>query len=152
EALALDRPITLPGAADTRALGAALADLLRPGDLVVLAGPLGAGETTFAQGVAAGLGVAGPVISPTFVLVRVCSTGRLPLIHADAYRLGGVAEVEDLDLDLDSSATLVEWGEGLVEPFAEEHLVVRLHREPAQEVRTATLEAYGAGWRDRLTG
>src|SRR5262245_23946715 len=95
---------------DTRAFGRRLAGLLRCGDLVVLTGPLGAGKTALAQGIGAGLGVSGAVTSPTFVIARVHGGGRLPLVHADAYRIGGVAEIDDLDLDasLDESVTLVE--------------------------------------------
>src|SRR5437588_5509875 len=107
----------LPTVEDTRDFGRALGRVLRPGDLVVLSGPLGAGKTTLAQGIGAGLGVDGPVLSPTFVIARVHRGGRVPLVHVDAYRLSSVAEVDDLDLDasLEESATVVEWGEGLVE-------------------------------------
>ena len=112
----------MPGAAQMRALGARLAGLLRPGDLVVLAGPLGAGKTTLVQGIGDGLGVRGPVTSPTFVIARVHPSlcGGPDLVHADAYRLGSRLEVDDLDLDadLDHSVTVVEWGEGLVENLA----------------------------------
>src|SRR5215813_5298495 len=87
---------------DTRQLGRQLAGLLRAGDLVMLAGPLGAGKTALAQGIGAGLGVRGGVTSPTFVIARV-HQGPLPLVHVDAYRLGNVpdprAEVDALDLD-----------------------------------------------------
>ena len=102
--------------------------MLRAGDLVVLSGPLGAGKTTLAQGIGAGLGVRGPVTSPTFVIARVHpNLGTGPdLVHADAYRLGSRAEVDDLDLDAElvSSVTVVEWGEGLVEELADSCLQV----------------------------
>ena len=115
-------------AAEMRDLGRRLAGLLRAGDLVVLSGPLGAGKTTLAQGIGAGLGVRGPVTSPTFVIARVHpSLGAGPdLVHADAYRLGSRAEVDDLDLDADlaTSVTVVEWGEGLVEELADSCLQV----------------------------
>ena len=105
-----------------RALGRRLAGLLRPGDLVVLNGPLGAGKTTLVQGIGAGLDVRGPVTSPTFVIARVHpALGAGPaLVHADAYRLSSPAEVDDLDLDadLESSVMVVEWGGGLVEGLA----------------------------------
>jgi tRNA threonylcarbamoyladenosine biosynthesis protein TsaE len=105
-----------------RALGQRLAGLLRPGDLVVLNGPLGAGKTTLVQGIGAGLDVRGPVTSPTFVIARVHPPlGAGPaLVHVDAYRLSSPAEVDDLDLDadLESSVTVVEWGGGLVEGLA----------------------------------
>ena len=154
--------VELPTAEDTRALGRALADLLQPGDLVVLAGPLGAGKTVVVQGIGAGLGVPGRVTSPTFVLARVHAGGRLPLVHVDAYRLGSVAEIDDLDLDadLDESVTAVEWGHGLVERLADAHLLVRLARatEPTAggagpaEPRTAELVPAGGSWPQRLAG
>jgi tRNA threonylcarbamoyladenosine biosynthesis protein TsaE len=136
-----------------RAAGSALAALLRPGDLVLLVGPLGAGKTTFAQGVGAGLGVSGRVLSPTFVLAREHGGGRLPLVHVDAYRLGSAAELDDLDLDTPAPAavTLVEWGEGLVEPLADGHLEVRIERsdDPGDETRTVAVRAVGPAWADR---
>jgi tRNA threonylcarbamoyladenosine biosynthesis protein TsaE len=147
----VNREHELPTVDDTRALGEALAALLRPGDLVVLAGPLGAGKTALTQGIGAGLGVGEPVTSPTFVIARVHSRGRIPLVHVDAYRLGSVADVDDLDLDAsaENSVTVVEWGEGLVEQLADEHLVVQLERRD-DEVRVARLVPHGPGWEERL--
>jgi tRNA threonylcarbamoyladenosine biosynthesis protein TsaE len=141
----------LPTVADTQAFGRQLADLLRAGDLVVLAGPLGAGKTALTQGIGAGLGVRGPVTSPTFVLARVHRGGRVPLVHVDAYRLAGMADVDDLDLDATTgeAVTVVEWGHGLVEQLADEHLVVELDRRD-DDVRTARLVPVGAGWEQRL--
>ena len=150
--------IRVPTAARMRDLGRRLAALLRPGDLVVLTGPLGAGKTTLVQGIGQGLGVRGPVTSPTFVIARVHPpTGAGPaLVHADAYRLGSRAEVDDLDLDadLESSVTVVEWGEGLVEELAESHLEVRITMAPAvadgplgpDEARTVRLTGRGERW------
>jgi tRNA threonylcarbamoyladenosine biosynthesis protein TsaE len=137
--------------ADTQAFGRELAALLRPGDLVVLAGPLGAGKTALTQGIGAGLGVPGPVTSPTFVLARVHRGGRVPLVHVDAYRLAGMADVDDLDLDAttEEAVTVVEWGHGLVEQLADEHLVVELDRRD-DDVRTARLVPMGRGWEQRL--
>jgi len=127
--------LPVPGAEQMRALGRRLASLLRPGDLVVLTGPLGAGKTTLAQGIGQGLGVRGPVTSPTFVIARVHppAGGGPALVHADAYRLGSRAEVDDLDLDadLERSVTVVEWGEGLVEDLADSHLEIRITLPPA---------------------
>jgi tRNA threonylcarbamoyladenosine biosynthesis protein TsaE len=142
---------TLPTPDDTRALGVELADLLRAGDLVVLVGPLGAGKTALTQGIGRGLGVREPVTSPTFVIARVHTGGRLPLVHVDAYRLGSVADVDDLDLDAsaDESVTVVEWGQGLVEQLADEHLEVQLEREE-DDVRTAVLVPHGPSWQQRL--
>ena len=149
----MNRSHVLPAVEDTRALGAALAGLLRPGDLVVLAGPLGAGKTALTQGIGEALGVREPVTSPTFVIARVHRGGRLPLVHVDAYRLGGVADVDDLDLDgtADESVTVVEWGQGLGEQLADEHLEVRLDRRD-DDVRTAELVPHGPSWAARLDG
>jgi tRNA threonylcarbamoyladenosine biosynthesis protein TsaE len=145
-------PIWLRTATDTWGFGRALAGVLRAGDLVVLSGPLGAGKTVLAQGIGAGLGVAGPVTSPSFVLARTHHGGRLPLVHVDAYRLGSVADVEDIDLDasLDESVTVVEWGEGLVEQLSDAHLLVRLDRAD-DDSRTVELVPFGGDWIDRVS-
>ena len=147
----MKRERLLPTPEETRALGAELARLLRAGDLVVLVGPLGAGKTAFTQGIGTGLGVAEPVTSPTFVIARVHRGGRVPLVHVDAYRLDAVADVDDLDLDASTaeSVTVVEWGQGLVEQLADEHLEVRLDRRD-DDVRTARLVPHGRGWEQRL--
>ena len=128
--------VTVPTAAAMRALGRRLAVVLRPGDVVILSGPLGAGKTTLTQGIGEGLGVRGPVTSPTFVIARVhppLRGGGLPepappLVHADAYRLGSALELDDLDLDTDTdtSVTVVEWGEGLAEGLAEDRLEITI--------------------------
>ncbi len=122
----------VPDAESMRELGEALAGELRPGDLVVLTGELGAGKTTFTQGIGTGLGVRGDVTSPTFVIARVHpSLGDGPaLVHVDAYRLGGIDELDDLDLDtsLDDAVTVVEWGEGIAEGLAESRLELRMIR------------------------
>ncbi|MFC0549521.1 tRNA (adenosine(37)-N6)-threonylcarbamoyltransferase complex ATPase subunit type 1 TsaE [Planotetraspora thailandica] len=133
-----------------RAVGARLATLLGPGDLVVLSGPLGAGKTTLVQGIADGLGVRGPITSPTFVIARVhpSLSGGPALVHADAYRLGGSLEVDDLDLDasLDESVTVVEWGEGLVEGLSDERLEIHIERGDDGERRLVRLRGVGARW------
>lgn len=141
-------------AADTRALGRAIGDRLAVGDLVLLTGPLGAGKTVLAQGIGAGLGIERGIVSPTFVLARVHREGRIPLVHVDAYRLGGPAELDDLDLDSDlsRSVVVVEWGTGLAERLAAEHLHVGLERAADSDVRTATVTAYGGDWTRRLSG
>jgi tRNA threonylcarbamoyladenosine biosynthesis protein TsaE len=122
--------LTAASADDMLALGRRLAAVLLPGDLVVLNGDLGAGKTTLVQGIGAGLGVRGPVTSPTFVIARVhpSLTGGPALVHADAYRLNSPAEVDDLDLDasLETSVTVVEWGGGLVEGLAPDRLDVSI--------------------------
>jgi tRNA threonylcarbamoyladenosine biosynthesis protein TsaE len=126
--------LELASPADTERLGRAVGELLCPGDVVVLSGPLGAGKTVLARGIGSGLGVRGPVTSPTFVIAREhppLPGGRgVPLVHVDAYRLGGMAELDDLDLDTDllAAAVVVEWGEGMAERLAEEHLLIRLMR------------------------
>ena len=141
----------LPTPEATHALGRTLAGILRPGDLVVLAGPLGAGKTALTQGIGAGLGVREPVTSPTFVIARVHRDGRIPLVHVDAYRLVSVADVDDLDLDAAAgdAVTVVEWGQGLVEQMADEHLEIRLDRRE-DDVRSAVLVPHGPGWEERL--
>ncbi len=145
--------VELRTAADTRELGRRLAEVLQAGDLVILDGPLGAGKTVLAQGIGAGLGVAGEVTSPTFVIARVhrSATDRPPLVHVDAYRLRSLAEVDDLDLDtgLEDAVTVVEWGEGKVEQLADAHRIVRLSRHD-DDTRTAQLEGVGGDWATRL--
>jgi tRNA threonylcarbamoyladenosine biosynthesis protein TsaE len=138
---------------DTVRFGEALGRLLQAGDLVLLAGPLGAGKTVLARGIAAGLGVSGRVSSPTFVLARVHPAGErgVPLVHVDAYRLGGdLSQLDDLDLDtdLEAGAVVVEWGEGSADRLSTDRLVVRLERRP-DDVRVATLEPHGS-WHGRL--
>ena len=126
-----------PDAEAMRSLGASLARVLRAGDVVVLSGGLGAGKTTFTQGLGAGLGVRGDVTSPTFVIARVhpSLTDGPALVHVDAYRIGGVAELDDLDLDtsLDEAVTVVEWGEGLAEGLADDRVEVWIERAVADE-------------------
>ena len=129
--------VVVSTAAEMRALGRRLAALLHAGDLVILSGGLGAGKTTLTQGIGDGLGVRGPVTSPTFVIARVhpplvtaggpASPGPA-LVHADAYRLDSSLELDDLDLDADTatSVTVVEWGEGLAEGLAADRLEVAI--------------------------
>jgi tRNA threonylcarbamoyladenosine biosynthesis protein TsaE len=124
-------------AAQMRSVGRSLATVLRAGDLVILSGGLGAGKTTLTQGIGDGLAVRGPITSPTFVIARVhpplarpAATGELApaLVHADAYRLGSALELDDLDLDTDTAAsvTVVEWGEGLAEGLAADRLEITI--------------------------
>ena len=142
---------------DMRALGRRLAALLRAGDLVILAGPLGAGKTTLVQGIGAGLGVRGPVTSPTFVIARVhpsvAGTGPA-LVHADAYRLGSIGEVDDLDLDTDaaSAVTVVEWGTGLAEVLAADRLEISIEPDRDGDARTVRINGHGGRWHGALTG
>ena len=122
----------------TRALGRALATVLRPGDVIVLTGDLGAGKTAFAQGVADGLGVTDRVTSPTFTIVQEYA-GRIPVQHLDLYRLGSVQEVLDLGLDetVEERVTIVEWGDVALEALPDEHLevVISLVPDAGDDVR-----------------
>ncbi|MFI6939287.1 tRNA (adenosine(37)-N6)-threonylcarbamoyltransferase complex ATPase subunit type 1 TsaE [Streptomyces sp. NPDC050418] len=145
---------TVNSPAEMGELGLRLAKILRAGDLVMLNGELGAGKTTLTRGLGEGLGVRGAVTSPTFVIARVHPSlgDGPPLVHVDAYRLGGgLDEMEDLDLDvsLPESVIVVEWGEGKVEELTDDRLHVVIHREEgdaASDVRTVTLTGLGARW------
>ncbi|GGO90020.1 hypothetical protein GCM10011584_20860 [Nocardioides phosphati] len=121
-----------PDADAMRALAGDLAKVLKAGDLLVLSGELGAGKTTFTQGLGEGLGVRGGITSPTFVIARVHPSlvDGPALVHVDAYRLGGLEELDDLDLDtsLDEAVTVVEWGAGMAEALADERLHVQITR------------------------
>ncbi|HET7474972.1 MAG TPA: tRNA (adenosine(37)-N6)-threonylcarbamoyltransferase complex ATPase subunit type 1 TsaE [Dermatophilaceae bacterium] len=142
--------LALDTAEATRAFGARLASVLRRGDLVVLVGDLGAGKTTLTKGIGEGLRVRGPVTSPTFVIARVHRSlvGGPPLVHVDAYRLGGHAELDDLDLDaeLEESVTVVEWGRGLAEGLSADRLEVELAGRGRTPGRTVRLVGHGARW------
>ena len=166
--------VLVPTAEAMTDLGRALSAGLRPGDLVVLSGDLGAGKTTLTRGIGEGLGVRGAVTSPTFVIARVhpAPPGRPPLVHVDAYRLGSLAELDDLDLDAgqEDSVTVVEWGLGLAEDLADARLELDLIRPKARpaaasdvvsdgsdgsdgsdvgdEARTVAWRAFGARWAD----
>ncbi|MCZ4499198.1 MAG: tRNA threonylcarbamoyladenosine biosynthesis protein TsaE [Marmoricola sp.] len=139
----------LPTPEDTQEAGRRLAALLAAEDLLILTGDLGAGKTTFTQGLADGLGVRGPITSPTFVIARVHPSlvGGPALVHVDAYRLGDSAELDDLDLDtdLDTAVTVVEWGSGLAEALSSDRLELVLERA-ADDVRTLRVTPVGARW------
>jgi tRNA threonylcarbamoyladenosine biosynthesis protein TsaE len=149
ELAALD--VALPTAADTFEFGRRLAGVLRAGDLLVLTGPLGAGKTALVQGIGAGLDVEGTVVSPTFVIARV-HPGPLPLVHVDAYRLGSLAEVDDLDLDVDAAdaVTAVEWGAGVAEQLADARLEIVISRAAETEERAVRLVPHGGDWAERI--
>lgn len=149
-----DLTLVAPDAAATQAIAARLAVFCRAGDVLVLTGDLGAGKTTFTQGLARALGITAPVTSPTFVIAREHAPipGGLGLVHVDAYRLGGAMELDDLDVDTEHSVVVVEWGEGLAEALGDDRLLVRIARgdEDADETRTITLTPTGAHWSTSL--
>ena len=146
--------VEVPTAEAMRALGVRLAGLLRAGDVIIATGDLGAGKTTLTQGIGAGLGVFGRVISPTFVLSRVHrgDTGGPGLVHVDAYRLGSFDELEDLDLEssMADSVTLVEWGGGIAEGLADDRLEIDIRRglDPQDDNRLVFLVGTGPRWGD----
>jgi tRNA threonylcarbamoyladenosine biosynthesis protein TsaE len=154
---ALPRRFDVPTADDMRALAARIAGVLTAGDVLVLSGDLGAGKTTFVQGLGAALRVRGDITSPTFVIARLHPSlvGGPDLVHVDAYRLGGAAELDDLDLDtdLDRAVTVVEWGEGLAEDLADSPLEIRIQRaaggstdDLGEDRRTVELDPLGPRW------
>ena len=152
-------------------LGRRLGGRLRAGDLVILTGPLGAGKTTLTRGIGEGLGIRGPVTSPTFVLARTHPSliEGPPLVHVDAYRLGSALELDDLDIDFAGSVVVAEWGEGLLDGVSDSVLEIVIERpsgaaadggQPAQsaaapddeiseeplEPRTLTFSTVGKRW------
>lgn len=150
---------------DMHALGLELAGMLGAGDLVVLTGPLGAGKTTLTRGIGEGLGVRGPVTSPTFVLARTHPNlvDGAPLVHVDAYRLGSAVELDDLDIDFAGSVVVVEWGGGMLDGVADSWLEVDIVRPTggaaaadggadaasdldADEPRRITVTGFGPRW------
>jgi tRNA threonylcarbamoyladenosine biosynthesis protein TsaE len=140
-------------AEETRALATRLAAVLRAGDLLVLSGDLGAGKTTFTQGLGAALQVRGDVTSPTFVISRVHPSlvDGPALVHVDAYRLHGALELDDLDLDasLGEAVTVVEWGTGVAEDLTDDRLeveILRAHGDTDDETRTLRLTPVGIRW------
>jgi len=144
--------VELPDVEATVEFGRRIGAALRAGDLVLLAGPLGAGKTVVVRGIADALGVSGRVSSPTFVLARVhpAGCGGVPLVHVDAYRLGGrLDELDDLDLDtaLADAVVVVEWGAGSAERLSEDHLLIELERR-ADNTRIAHVHPRGA-WTTR---
>ena len=163
----LTATVPLEGADGTRAFGRALAGVLRAGDVLILTGDLGAGKTTFTQGLASGFGVASGVVSPTFVLSRVhpapadAPAGTPDLVHVDAYRLTSAEDIESIDLEdtLDTCVTVVEWGTGKVEHLSGSRLVVDIERARGAEAvpeqqgtdLAGVLADLGAQWQDEDT-
>ena len=139
--------VALPTRRETRRLGARLASLLRPGDVVVLEGPLGAGKTFLVRAIARGLGVPQrePITSPTFALVHEITSGRVPLTHADLYRLGDASELDALGLPeaLARSVGVVEWGARFASTIADDGIVLELAGRDDERGRRATISARG---------
>jgi tRNA threonylcarbamoyladenosine biosynthesis protein TsaE len=136
---------------ETLALAGAVGELLRPGDVVSLAGGLGAGKTVFARGVARALGVTEPVVSPSFTIVREYE-GRVPLVHVDVYRIDTFQELHDLgfeELLRDDAVTLVEWGDVIDGMLPGERLDVRLAAGDGDDERVVEIEGQGRSWRAR---
>ncbi len=135
-------------AEDMHGFGSKLAGILKAGDLVILTGPLGAGKTTFTRGVGEGLRAIGNVSSPTFVIARTHKreNSEVPLVHVDAYRLSSLHEFDDLDIDIDHSIVLVEWGRGFAEELAESWLDIEIGRDHTGEsdIRDVTITAHGS--------
>jgi tRNA threonylcarbamoyladenosine biosynthesis protein TsaE len=159
----MNEEVTVATSGEMRDLGRRLAAQLRAGDLIIVSGPLGAGKTTLTQGIGAGLSVRGPVTSPTFVISRVhprAGGGSGPaLVHVDAYRLGSVLELDDIDLDADTdmAVTVVEWGEGLAEGLADDRLEVTISSADDKQAdsslegdspRTVRITGVGTRWQD----
>jgi len=144
--------LTAATADDLRALAERLGRGCSGGDVIVLTGDLGAGKTTFTQGLARGLGISERVTSPTFVISRVHEhpSGGLSLVHVDAYRLGSLAELEDLglDADLDRSVVAVEWGRGFADGLSPSGLDIVISRSDLEgdEERVVSVSARGERW------
>ena len=138
--------------ADTRAVGRRLSGLLRPGDVVVLCGSLGAGKTAFVGGVADGLGIDEPVTSPSFVLMRKYKSGFIPLVHVDVYRIGSLGEFDDLDVfeEARESVLVVEWGDAVAASLPDDHLkiVIEITGETERDLRFGP----NGSWTERPLG
>lgn len=136
----------------TRELGAAVSSLARPGDILVLAGDLGAGKTAFVQGFGRGLGVSDRITSPTFTLVHVYE-GRLPVYHLDVYRLEQLSEALDLGLAEmldDGGVVLIEWGDAILPVLPHDYLEVRITFGPEDDDRYLAFRAVGPAWAPRV--
>lgn len=141
--------VSCPGPEHTLALASRVASLVRPGDVIVLAGKLGAGKTLFAGGLASGLGVEETVVSPSFVLVRQYLSGFLPFFHADIYRLNSFNEFEDLDVieQARDGVLVIEWGDAIETTLPTDHLRVSIDVDE-DAGRIISLEPFGS-WHQR---
>ncbi len=140
--------LQIKSAEEMEQLGSKLAGLLKPGDLVLLAGPLGAGKTTLTRGIGKGLEAEGTIQSPTFVLAR---THRIPsgkLVHVDAYRLSSAVELDDLDIDFENSIVIVEWAGDYLDGYSENFLTVEIDRTSEDDERIVTLTPTGHRWKE----
>jgi tRNA threonylcarbamoyladenosine biosynthesis protein TsaE len=138
-------------AADTHALAERVGTLLRAGDVIVLAGELGAGKTVFAKGIARALGISEPVVSPSFTIVREYDA-PLPLVHVDVYRLDHVQELHDLgfdDLVGGDAVTVVEWGDRVRAVLPPDRLDVQLDPGTGDDERQISLDPSGISWTAR---
>jgi len=136
---------------ETLAVAKAVGELLRPGDVVSLAGDLGTGKTVFARGVARALGVSDPVVSPSFTIVREYE-GRVPVVHVDVYRIGTFQELHDLGFEevvREDAVTLVEWGDAVDRMLPADRLEVRLAAGAGDDERVIEIEGCGRSWRAR---
>jgi tRNA threonylcarbamoyladenosine biosynthesis protein TsaE len=144
--------VVCPKPEDTEALGSRIASDLRPGDTVVLAGGLGSGKTLLTRGIATGLGVEEPVLSPSFVLVRQYRSGFMPVIHVDVYRLGSMNEFDDLDVFemAQDGLLIIEWGDAVDPALPADHLRIEFD---VDDFGSRTLRFVGAGsWQSRKMG
>ncbi|CAB4873382.1 unannotated protein [freshwater metagenome] len=138
--------ISIANPAEMLALGQAISRHVKPGDLILINGPLGAGKTVLAQGIGLGLGIS-DVTSPTFVISRI-HKAALPLIHVDAYRLLDTSNpnlfIDDLDLDLENSVTVIEWGGAESARLSEDRLEITIDR--TEDIRTVEIKTVGSRW------
>lgn len=138
--------LTIRSSEEMEELGEKLAGLLRPGDLVLLAGPLGAGKTTLTRGIGKGLSAEGTIQSPTFVLARTHKIPMGKLVHVDAYRLSSALELDDLDIDFENSIVIVEWARDYLDGFFENYLTVAIDRSSSDDTRLVDVSFSGPRW------
>lgn len=138
--------LTIRSSEEMEELGEKLAGLLMPGDLVLLAGPLGAGKTTLTRGIGKGLSAEGTIQSPTFVLARTHKSPKGKLVHVDAYRLSAALELDDLDIDFENSIVIVEWARDYLDGFFENYLTVAIDRSSSDDTRLVDVSFSGPRW------